>query len=685
MNQYRKKPYYRKRNFNNGNRTNRRFKDTFHQPQAGDSINTPYSRHTLTKGDVEAVVEAMLSGTLTQGKELERFEGLLAKLTHCHYALAVNSGTAAIHSVLAAIGLEPGDEVITSTLNFCAVANMVKLMGAVPVLVDCDPDTLTISVEETRKAVSPKTKAVFANNFGGHVADMSALREICDEHHLVLLEDACHGLGGRYKGHYTGNQADLTCFSFHPSKAITSAEGGAVTTNDVDRFAFMKMFRHHGIQKDPDYFQCDEFNADFYQEVHHVGMNYRMNELQAALGRNQLTRLDRHIERRRAIAQVYNKSLADTKSVILPQKADWADHAYHLYTIQLTGSMNGKRDQVFSDFKTNGIDIQVHYVPIHLMPLYQQENEGRTFPNAESYYKNCISLPIFPDLAIKDIDQIVEILKKSIELHQTANYQETSAIEPAQEIQEDKKQDFIKEPAVLSMEEESPSAQAPLLYEAPEEQVASEKSEPRNSPYRRRGRRKLESISKPSEPERSQDSVSTENQEEPRGKGPGVGADNSTKVADEKKSESAVDHSLPSETPAPKSRARKKTPARKSVGTQSKASDGKEAEKVKEDPKEDPKLDQKVGLDDKTSDTSAPKSSRKRPSSRKNTGSRQKSAQEEKPASRKKSVAEEVVASSTDGSEKTSGRTETKPKSEAKRTSKTRRTVKKKENDSSEE
>ncbi|PIE01074.1 MAG: hypothetical protein CSA81_13150 [Acidobacteria bacterium] len=467
MNHYRKKNYYRKRNFSN--RNNRRYKDTYHQPkeQTTDSL-TPHSLHTLTKGDVEAVVESMLSGTLSQGKELERFESLLAKLTHCHYALAVNSGTAAIHTALAAIGIEEGDEVITSTLNFCAVANMTRMMGGVPVLVDCDPETLTLSVEEAGKVITPRTKAIFANNFAGQPSDMFALRELCDEHSIFLLEDACHGLGGRYRGHYTGNQADMTCFSFQPSKAITSGEGGAVTTNDVDRFAFMKLFRHHGIQKDPDYFQSEDVHAGYHQEVQFQGMNYKMSELQAALGRNQLTRLDRHLERRRAIAQVYQTNLAEVEGVILPQSAEWADHAFHLYPIQLTGPFFGKRDAIFDDFYSNGIAVQVHYVPIHLMPLYREENEEKNFPNAETYYKNCISLPIYPDLGIKEIDRIVDVLKKSLESHKDVDFI----------------QDMFKE------EVEGQEDQLEVAEKAKEETPTKTRGRKKTTPYRRRTRKK---------------------------------------------------------------------------------------------------------------------------------------------------------------------------------------------------
>ncbi|MCB1051440.1 MAG: DegT/DnrJ/EryC1/StrS aminotransferase family protein [Acidobacteria bacterium] len=400
MNHYRKKNFSRNRNF--GGR-HRRPMESVNQPLPANLEMIPYSRHTMSKQDIEAVVEALLSGTLTGGEELERFESLLAKLTHCYHAVAFSSGTAAVHAALSCLDLGPGDEVITSTLNFCAVANMVKLVGATPVLIDCDADSLTISPEEVKRAMTPKTRAVFSNNFAGHAADLSALREICDENNLVLLDDACHGLGGRYRGHYIGNQADLTCFSFHPSKVVTTGEGGAVTTQNAEWAQKLKMFRHHGIRRNI---------ADrpaYYQEQQFLGLNYRMSELHAALGRSQLARLERHVERRRTIADYYRKNLAELSDIALPPSADWVEHAYHLFPIQLKGSLAGHRDTFFKEMHAAHIGVQVHYIPVHRMPFHQQDPSH--FPNAEAYYQNCISLPIFPDLSIKDLERVVEAVR----------------------------------------------------------------------------------------------------------------------------------------------------------------------------------------------------------------------------------------------------------------------------------
>jgi len=375
----------------------------------------PYARHTLTKPDVEAVVDALLSGSLTQGRELERFESLLSKLTHSDYAIAFSSGTAAIHAALACLKLEPEDEVITSTLNFCSVANMVTLVGARPVLADCDAKTLTLSVKSAEAAITENTKAIFSNNFGGHPSDLNSLRELCDEHNLILLEDASHGLGGKHRGHYVGNQADLTCFSFHPSKAITTCEGGAVTTGNRSIADWLRLFRHHGIQKDARYFQSDEEFPGYYQELQFLGMNYRLSEIHAALGRSQLTRLDRHIERRRSIAQVYYQKLGSIEELILPYAADWADNAFHLFPIQFTGALQDQRDAVYQDLKAASVDTQVHYVPVHRMPLYAGKlGSPEQFPNAETYYGRALSLPLYPDLSYKEIERITDLISRFV-------------------------------------------------------------------------------------------------------------------------------------------------------------------------------------------------------------------------------------------------------------------------------
>ena len=412
MNNYKKRNYRGKRSYSG--RPHRRTADSYHQPLPPEQNRVPHMRHTLTKPDVEAVVDALLSGTLTQGRELERFESLLSKLTHSDYAIALSSETAAIHATLACLKLEPEDEVIVSTLNSCNIVNMIKLIGAKPILVDCDPDTLTLSPKAVEAAINPNTKALFPNNFGGHPADLSALRELCDEHNLLLLEEASHGLGGKYRGHYVGNQADITCFSFRPSMAITTCEGGAVSTNNRTVAERIRLFRNHGKQFDPALFQNQGEFPGYYHELQFAGMNYKMSELHAALGRSQLTRLDRHIERRRSIAQVYFQKLGAIEEIMLPRTAEWADHAFHFFTVQFTGELASKRDLLYNELKAEGIDTQVHFIPIHRMPHYAGLGRPEQFPNAELYFSRALSLPLFPDLSYKELERICEVVLKLI-------------------------------------------------------------------------------------------------------------------------------------------------------------------------------------------------------------------------------------------------------------------------------
>lgn len=403
MNTYRKKNYRNKRNYSG---RPRRTVDNYHQPAPPERESIPVSRHTLTKPDVEAVVEALLSGTLVKGQELDRFESLLAKLTHSDHAIAVTTGTAALHAALACLKLEQEDEVITSTLNDFSAANMIRLVGATPVLVDCDPQTLTMNVEATKAAINDHTKAILANNFAGHPADLTQLREICEEHNLVLIEDASHGLGGKHRGHYVGNQADITCFSFQPSMAITTCQGGAITTNNRTIADWIRQFCNQGLPLN------DGKNQE--QKLQFPGMNYRLNDVLAALGRSQLTRLDRHIERRRSIAQVYQQKLSQSDAITLPHVAQWVDHAYHLYPIQLVGDMAGKREKLLADLKHQGINTVVQFTPLHQVPAYSAFATSDSYDHAEAFFNNSLCLPLYPDLSYKDIERITDQLLKLI-------------------------------------------------------------------------------------------------------------------------------------------------------------------------------------------------------------------------------------------------------------------------------
>lgn len=422
MNNYRRKNFNRKRGFNR-----RRQQEPFHQPLPPNLEVLPSSRHTLTKPDVEAVVDALLSGTLLGGNEIDRFESLFAKLTHSRHAIAFNATGSVFAAALGCLHLKEGDEVIASTLNDSNLASAVALCGAQLVLVDCDPETLTISPEEVRTAITKKTKVVVSNNFLGHPSDMSALREICDEHTLTLIDDARCGLGGKHRGYYIGNQADITCFSFAPDMAITSGEGGAITTDNNGFASWIRLFRENGIERDASKMSSAQ---PYWMELQFPGQFAKMSEMNAALGRSQLTRLDRHIDRRRTIADFYAQKLKENDDLILPYCAEWADHAYQAYSIQLTGRLYGKRDAVYKLLRERGIEPAVHVIPTHRMPYFaSQQNVPSRFPNAESYFQNCISLPMFPDLSIKAMERITETLIEVLEQAREMDVENTATQE----------------------------------------------------------------------------------------------------------------------------------------------------------------------------------------------------------------------------------------------------------------
>ncbi len=618
MNTYKKRNYRGKRGYSG--RPHRRTADSYHQPMPPEQNRIPYARHTLTKPDVEAVVDALLSGSLTQGRELERFESLLSKLTHSDYAISFSSGTAAVHAALACLKLEPEDEVITSTLNFCSVANMITLVGARPVLADCDPNTLTLSVESAKAAITENTKAIFSNNFGGHPSDLLALRELCDEHNLILLEDASHGLGGKHRGHYVGNQADLTCFSFHPSKAITTCEGGAVTTGNRSIAEWLRQFRHHGIQKDARYFQSDEEFPGYYQELQFLGMNYRLSEIHAALGRSQLTRLDRHIERRRSIAQVYYQKLGSIEELSLPYVADWADNAFHLYPIQFTGSLKDQRNAAYQDLKAASVDTQVHYVPVHRMPLYAGKlGNPAQFPNAETYFGRALSLPLYPDLSYKEIERITELLNRFITkcLTEAKSYVpdkmegEDASTEADAASSEEREEDFGPE-TITAPEHVDPE---PYLFDEPHPSLFEERKSLEMSGLRK----------EPKEAAKDSGSAKTE----------------SSKEADTEEA------SEPKEKPAEEKKPRK-TAARKTTRTRTRKTTPKETEeapaeeaKGKDEPEEKPARPRRTRRTTKATtdgDAAEAKPARKT-TTRKTTRKKAEDGEEKKPVRRRRTKA----------------------------------------------
>lgn len=363
----------------------------------------PYGKQWIEEDDIEAVVEVLRSDWLTQGPKVEEFEKAVAEYCGVQYAVAVSSGTAALHAAYAVAGIREGDEVITTSLTFSGTANGVVYCGGTPILCDIEADTLNIDPSEIVKKITPKTKAIAPVDFAGHPCAYEEIVKIAKEHNLLVIEDAAHALGSTYKEKKIGTIADMTILSFHPVKAITTGEGGMVLTNNKDFYEKLKVFRHHGIVKKPE-------QGGWYYEIENLGYNYRLTDMQCALGLSQLKKLDRFVARRREIVTQYNKAFESIEAITLPTEKDYAKSAYHVFIIQVRAD----RRKIFEALQQESIGVQVHYVPVHFLPFYQRKfgYKKGDFPVTESYYERAITLPLFPKMADSDVERVIKAVKR---------------------------------------------------------------------------------------------------------------------------------------------------------------------------------------------------------------------------------------------------------------------------------
>lgn len=364
----------------------------------------PYGHQWIDNEDIKAVTEVLKSDWLTQGPKIEEFEKAIARYCGAKYGVAVSSGTAALHLSYIVAGIKPGDEIITTPLTFAATANMMIFCGAKPVFADIERDTLNIDPNLVENLITPKTKAIVPVDFAGHPCDYDQIFKIAKKYNLLVIEDASHALGAQYKGKRIGSFADMTILSFHPVKHITTGEGGMVLTNNKDFYEKLKTLRHHGMIKKPE-------NGGWYCEMEYPGFNYRITDFQCALGLSQLKKINKFIKKRKEIVEIYNEAFENIKEIVVPVEKDYAKSAWHLYPIQVQGV---DRRKMFEQLKKDGIGAQVHYLPLHLQPFYQERFEYKKgdFPIAEKYYKKAITLPLFPKMTNKDIQCVVESLKK---------------------------------------------------------------------------------------------------------------------------------------------------------------------------------------------------------------------------------------------------------------------------------
>jgi len=376
------------------------------------SESIPFYIPWITKEDRRAVLDALESRWLTGGPRVADFEQMFSDYIGCKHAIAVNSCTAALHLAMRVLNIKRGDEVIVPVFTFAATANAPIFCGARPVFVDIDEKTYNISPEEVLNKITPKTRAIIPVHYGGQPCDMKEINQIAEDHKLSVVEDCAHSLGAEYMKAKTGNLGSIGCFSFYPTKIITTIEGGIITTNDEGLAERMKLLREHGLSKTA---LDREKSASWFYDVIDLGYNYRLNDVQAALGASQLKRVDLGVRLRVRAADYYTRRLREHLSdeITPPYKADDRSHVFHLYPIRIRRKAGRiGRDEVFRQLMKSGIGVSLHYTPLHLLSFYKRFVDKRTkFPVAQRVYEEILSLPLFPTLTKRNIDFVIAKLK----------------------------------------------------------------------------------------------------------------------------------------------------------------------------------------------------------------------------------------------------------------------------------
>jgi UDP-4-amino-4,6-dideoxy-N-acetyl-beta-L-altrosamine transaminase len=382
----------------------------------------PYGRQDITQEDIDSVVEVLQSDFLTQGPQVPAFETAISEYCGVEYTLAVNSGTSALHIACLALGIGPGDEVWTSPITFVASANCARYCGASVDFVDIDPRTYNMSVEALAEKLQQRKSAggtlpslVIPVHLCGQSCDMAAIRALGDEYGFRIVEDASHALGGRYQDGPIGDcrYSDMAVFSFHPVKIITTAEGGAVTTNSAELAEKLALFRSHGVTRDEPLMTRPSHGPWYYEQIE-LGYNYRMTDLQAALGSSQMKRLDPSVARRHEIAERYDAKLADLP-LRVPFREAFGYSAFHLYVVLLEKARAAERRAVFESLRAQGIGVNVHYIPVHLQPFHRESGrEAGAFPCAEDYFARAISIPMYASLTDQQQDEVVAALGSAL-------------------------------------------------------------------------------------------------------------------------------------------------------------------------------------------------------------------------------------------------------------------------------
>lgn len=374
----------------------------------------PYGRQSIDEEDIAAVVQTLRSDWLTTGPKVNEFEEAFAAWVGARHAVSFSSGTAALHGAAFVAGIGAGDEAITSPLTFAATSNCVLYQEGRPVFADVRQDTLNIDTDCIAKLVTPRTKALLPVDYAGHPADLDELSAIANHHGLTVIEDACHALGAEYRGRRVGSISQMTVFSFHPVKHLTTSEGGMVATDNPDFADTLRKFRNHGISSGARERQAQ---GQWHYEMVLLGFNYRLTDIACALGLRQLSKLESNLARRREIATNYNTAMNGMSEISLPFVDEKILPAWHLYPIRLElGSLSASRMEIFQALRAENIGVNVHYIPVHLHPYYRERfgYKRGDYPMAESAYGSLISLPMFHGMSDRDVEDVICAVEKVI-------------------------------------------------------------------------------------------------------------------------------------------------------------------------------------------------------------------------------------------------------------------------------
>ena len=366
----------------------------------------PYGKQYIDEEDIAAVVEVLRSDLITTGPYAKRFEEGLAAKVGAKYVVVFSSGTAALHAAYYTAGLKPEEEVITSPITFVATANAALYLSGKPVFVDIAQDSFSIDISKIESAITQKTRIIAPVDMAGIPVDIDAIMDIAAKRNLVVVEDAAHALGATYKDRPVGSTAHMTIFSFHPVKHITTGEGGAVATNDVAYYDKLLMFRSHGITRDPARFE-EKDAGPWYQEMQLLGYNYRLTDIQCALGLSQLKKLEYFVSKRREIVFRYNEAFNNNAAVKIPPVTPNINPSWHLYVIRLQNGID--KNSIVNHLNSKGVGSQVHYIPVYRHPYYVKMNYiPADYPNAEVYYRQCLSIPLYPSMTEQQIEAVIE-------------------------------------------------------------------------------------------------------------------------------------------------------------------------------------------------------------------------------------------------------------------------------------